>query len=803
MKKSPLRLMSSVLVCAMALSFAACNKNGTQGTDTRDEGHSGQQIKDEMPWFETNIIEIKPQLDESRQIESTNTRLAGADDKYIVVYTNGGYKVPDNIDWNNFDSSKYAIATLTVIDRQSKQVVNTIDLVNRLDSTSYLLGASYADGKIKAVFNKFDVNTGFSACQEDLIDPVSGNVLSSNEKDVGNPITRDFTIGDYKIETFENYGAEQFFTVGITDKNGNLLYTDIKKPGKSIYALNAILPLENDRALALVNIENEQGFFEIDLKAGTAVEVETKDYDWLNIQYMNSLFISPTGEVYYSSSIGVSRIDIKNKTLEDVFNFSWCNENRNKLAYLEIGDCTGDTVLLCGRDPNYGAFKTGEDGTFIVADCKKADKNPNAGKTVLELYIPYGYVNEKIADAICKFNSTDPNCFIEVTGRYTEDQYINDGSQTTSQDEMDTKTLNDNAKISNKLAMDILNGEGPDILMNVSDLGQLNNSAYLVDLTKFTGELDPNKYFTNIVEGSKTDGALYQLPLCFGVEGIHTDSKYAGASGVGFTTAEYEKYLKDTLNGKDAIPSGQAIYFYRLFNGMRDKFIVNKKADFSGPEFAQLAEYVKNNVQERSPSWGNVPVEPVGLTFKGDTTDSATWTGYYGTSYGIGSFFYSLSGSNGKDLTILGLPSTDGRGPMFSIHVSVAVSAQSKNIDACGEFVKLLLSDEIMESLGNNDEFVLSRTAFRKVSETAVEFYNGKGGDNIFSSNSKRIKFTTEHIDKVEKIILNCSRSTVSDASICLILIEEMPAYFSGQKDLASVIAIAQDRVQKVLDERG
>ena len=140
---------------------------------------------------------------------------------------------------------------------------------------------------------------------------------------------------------------------------------------------------------------------------------------------------------------------------------------------------------------------------------------------------------------------------------------------------------------------------------------------------------------------------------------------------------------------------------------------------------------------------------------------------------------------------------------MFSIHVSVAVSAQSKNIDACGEFVKLLLSDEIMESLGNNDEFVLSRTAFRKVSETAVEFYNGKGGDNIFSSNSKRIKFTTEHIDKVEKIILNCSRSTVSDASICLILIEEMPAYFSGQKDLASVIAIAQDRVQKVLDERG
>ena len=41
------------------------------------------------------------------------------------------------------------------------------------------------------------------------------------------------------------------------------------------------------------------------------------------------------------------------------------------------------------------------------------------------------------------------------------------------------------------------------------------------------------------------------------------------------------------------------------------------------------------------------------------------------------------------------------------------------------------------------------------------------------------------------------------DADISKILIEEMPAYFTGQKDLDSVIAIVQDRVQKVLDERG
>ena len=42
-----------------------------------------------------------------------------------------------------------------------------------------------------------------------------------------------------------------------------------------------------------------------------------------------------------------------------------------------------------------------------------------------------------------------------------------------------------------------------------------------------------------------------------------------------------------------------------------------------------------------------------------------------------------------------------------------------------------------------------------------------------------------------------------SDAAISKIISEEMPAYFSGQKDLEDVIEIMQDRVQKVLDERG
>ena len=63
--------------------------------------------------------------------------------------------------------------------------------------------------------------------------------------------------------------------------------------------------------------------------------------------------------------------------------------------------------------------------------------------------------------------------------------------------------------------------------------------------------------------------------------------------------------------------------------------------------------------------------------------------------------------------------------------------------------------------------------------------------------------FTSKDVDFVENIILSCSKMKTEDPDISMILIEEMPAYFLGQKNLDAVIKIAENRIQKVLDERG
>ena len=120
------------------------------------------------------------------------------------------------------------------------------------------------------------------------------------------------------------------------------------------------------------------------------------------------------------------------------------------------------------------------------------------------------------------------------------------------------------------------------------------------------------------------------------------------------------------------------------------------------------------------------------------------------------------------------------------------------------------MSDKVQTDLAMNDNFVLNRDAFRDGAKAAVEYYNGEGGDGLFAYNYRtgepldnRITFSDSTINDIENIVMSCNGMYSADADIDLILIEEMPAYFSGQKELSEVIAIAQERVQKVLNERG
>ena len=794
------RTISFALILAMLFSIASCGK--------KQAGKTARKIAPEDPWFDAKVYNIEPDLDTGgKEIDYSTRKLAGADDKYIVVFSQGSYILPDNN--KEFFTSDYRYFLATVIDRNTGKKINTINLNQYLSGNGYVRDIVYLNGIITSSIYKEDENGGSLAEIDN--DILTGKKLS--ERDLGSSFevfgdkTR-IQAGKYTVligAGFDSTTFEPYCSLDIYSSQGKECNVKIQKEHKELNTTFVILPLDDDKLLVpfTQTADKVPVFFEVDVKAAKAVEVDGKDYDWIDFKNIKSVFGSEDGQAYFATSVGISKIDMKNKKTEDFFSYNACPVNKERISSTEVVRCSDNNILLIDGPLSFSPYYLDGSTTagFSIYDITKASTNPNAGKTVLELYATNGYVDQTISEAIVRFNETNKEYFIEVTGRYTADgvyYYMPDDSQ----DDVSNKMLQDNMSLNDKLAMDIMNGIGPDILIFTDDMGRLNNSNNLADLSMYLGELDQDKYFTNVINAAKTDGKLYQLPVTFGIEGIHTDSGNAGASGLGFTTKEYEEFLYGPLNGYDLDQAGQAYYFANLFNAMSDKFIANGKVDFSGPEFAELAEFVKNNVREKAPTMDSDEMS----NEKRFQNDSIARLVEYASIVMYLSGVNDMKGSR----AILGIPSSDGRGPMLTTILSVAVSAQAVNVEACAEFAKLLLSDEIQTKYAVSDHFTVNREVYKKNEGLILDYCNGARGNQEFGIDRRtfepvknRMKFTEDDMSYLENIILNCSHFNSSDASVNIILIEEMPPYFLGQKDLNSVIKIAQDRAQKVLDERG
>ena len=814
MKGISVKAISVLLAASMMAPLAACKKEDAAAPG--DGSHSGQKITADTPWYNSNVYEVKAGVDPNRKIEYSNSRALGADDKNIFVYTSGRYKTPDdnNVDWDNLNFADYILAMISVVDRKTGETVNEIDLKPELGYEGYVDSISYENGQITAVISSYDSKTNAGINKELTLDPFSGNILDSREysgEDSGN-IEHSYKLGDYTIDTVKDWSERTIaYDLIINKPDGETLNLELKDDTVSYYDIPVIISKTETTALLPVSTDRGFVYFGLDLETGHISKEDAKDYEWLDIERCYYPFTGKDGSIFFAEATGISRIDYANKTCGLVFNYSWSNVNRSILENMDLVDVSEDSFLLCGDVYSKNGYSLTEESVFTVIDFTRADKNPNAGKRIIELFSLYGQTNDEISDAILRFNETSSDYFIEVTDRYSQFDTSN-YSDISNADDFQAVELNSDAAMSNQLAMDIINGKGPDILLNCGSYGQLNNDNYLVDLKKYLGNLDPEMYFTNVVDSAKVDGKLYNLPVCYEIEGIHTDVSYAGSSGIGFTTDEYEKFLYDTLNGKDVITLGQAYYFAKLYNAMSDKFISDGKIDLTGPEFEDIAIFVKDNVQANAKSWDDYAetaydypaVEPAAIVKQDMPLDTNLPAGYV-SCYGMSGYLQNIY-IYGGSTALLGIPSSDGRGPVVKPYLSVAVSAQACNVDACARFVKMLLSDDIQLELAMKDNFVISRTAFREGARAAVEFYNTEGYDYYIGFNygpDRKITFSDQTIYDMENIIMSCSNCYSADAQINVILIEEMPAYFFGQKELSEVVAIAQERAQKVLDERG
>ena len=693
-------------------------------------------------------------------------------------------------------------------EKTDKQIFTENNIkVNWHCTENYSVKGSFISISVQAFYPYEELGKADTRMVEVVFDANSGEIThytEQKENSVTNSEIR-FEFDGYEIVyTNKNEVGTGARTLTITSENGDF----VKMKSQDLFTgdddamISSMIYLGD--AKALMAIENggfgKQKYYELDLKTGNSKESVT-DYSWIEGDLYNATYVDGTGYVICNEE-GLKKIDFRNKKKTEVFSFDACNINRSEALNMKLLAMTEDCIYLSAWTTfPLSRINSPADNGQTMYVLTKESKNPNAGKTVLHATV-LSFFDYTLCEAVSVFNETNPDYFIKLDNNYTPLQKVNNGELSFYDDDFSEKYDKLASELIYQLCIDLMNGDGPDIVLDGAKVTNLNDSRYLLDLKK---EIKTDGLFENIIRAGETDGKLYQCPLSVTITGFIAAKKDVASDQYGFTFDQYKDFVKGPCNGTDYISvyADQTDYFRRCLLAMNDSYYKNGKCDFDTPEFRALAEFVKDNVPVKRTGESNTySLMPVEKNKRGVRYESGMTFPYLVNYYPD-----SIS-----DMRMLGLPSNDGRGPLLYDSASVGISATTNEKKACVEFVKILLSEDIQQSFGlYTDCIPVRKTAYESTAEQAVEKYNSVyrqykdmyPRESLIDMGYPFCEIDKKTIADFETMLNTCSVMAGEDTAISIIVCEEIPAYFTGQKSLDDVIKIINDRTQTYINERG
>ena len=564
----------------------------------------------------------------------------------------------------------------------------------------------------------------------------------------------------------------------------------------SIRYPEGILSAGENKVVVWGNISTNYNFGEIryllvDLESGKVSALDEMEY--INIPLRNLAYCN--GRLVTVTDGGVYDIDVNAGTCKMTlsFNCSVCNRYIASNAELKYAD---DDRLLFSYSSRYvGANQI----PFALCTFTKSAEYPAAGRNIITVASTED-LDFSVSEAIMRFNKESDTSFILFDNRYKANTTI-DYKNTDNTDRKEQSTLNSYAQISDRLSMNIMSGEGPDILITNGANERLSNKSLFMDLNDYLKNesgINENDYFMNVIEASKFNGALYQFPIGFYVDGILAPKDAVGGKN-GLTFDEYRSMVDKECSGLDPLYDHQ-LYFSRaqvatkLFANTSEKFIKDGKIDVNNSDFEAILDYCKE-----------LPAEGY---FEGKDVDSEWEDLMYAQehmkvqpSQVFGFYEYEQFATKFENAMIVGYPSVDGRPATVGSNMAVSILSATKDPDACKRFLSILLSEDVQMSLYQN--IPINKKCARDIALMEIEETN----KNVASSEGNKYAKTGDSLDpaladRYVEQLSSASTSSFVYHSISIIIYEEIPAYFEGQKSFEDVAKIINDRAQKVLDEQ-
>ncbi|MBO4636135.1 MAG: hypothetical protein J5685_03215 [Clostridiales bacterium] len=664
------------------------------------------------------------------------------DDLYVVSFLQGENLYMRGMDYTTGDDMIYRVDEET----------GTIDADDGVDLADFLSPSDYV------------VSDEFSG--EDLVFLVSGG----NYGDTYKIVVGDLTSGSVK-NTVELEDIERLYNIEWLE--------GMMCAGTGKAVIWGATSSNNDFA--------NTRYVVVDLTSGQTSALDEKEY--INIPLRN--LSSFGGRLVSITDAGVYQIDLDNDTCSLLLSFNCSNCNRYLVNNSELKYVDDNRLVFSyfSREAAVGQLHN------AICEFRRSDSYPAAGKTVLTVASTED-LDYSISEAIMRFNDTSDTAFLLFDGRYKANNEI-DYSNSSDTDTAVLGVLGSYASVSDRLAMDIISGNGPDILISSGANERLSRSEYFLDLSDIADSLNGSAYFMNAIEASRYNGALYQFPIGFYVDGFMSSSdSFGGRNGMTFDT--YDGIVDTVCNGADPVYDHQLSYSRTevattLFANMHELFISDGRIDVGNDAFRAILDYCKD-----LPSEPGVTDEDLNERYEDYMYECENLPVVMDRFDGFDQF--ERNWERFGDITICGLPSVDGRSASVGSDLAVSISSQSEDQEACRAFLNILLTEDIQRSI--QDCIPVSRDAARELFVADMEESNRWIEEGGYGEEFGVRPYDLSLADRYVEQVSLATTSSFVDNSIALIIYEEVPGYFEGQKTFDEVVGIINDRAQTVLDER-
>jgi ABC-type glycerol-3-phosphate transport system substrate-binding protein len=442
-----------------------------------------------------------------------------------------------------------------------------------------------------------------------------------------------------------------------------------------------------------------------------------------------------------------------------------------------------------GLDSMVGGVACLEDGTFLISTYDIILKNTDLltlsqvpadqvqEKMVLHLAVGMGSkgadldlsttdaLDDEITAAIAKFNRGSAEYQVEITT-------FADGTD---------------------LQMQLLGGDAPDLIYwdsrwtdSPAYMQIMAKKSYLTDLEPLF-QSDPDisldVFLPGIVEAEQTkNGGLYAMPTFFYFRTLAGLTEYVGAPR-DWNYSDLLELAESKPEDMTLFWSSRTDFLETLLRSSVSQFadIQTGTCDFQNQDFYDLLTLCRNYLPEEEPEYqGEDVFSAPGLIGK-----QIMLMGVY--AYGsLTGFAQDYLEPLSDGVSFLGYPDTEGNGTQLLLRGEFSICAQSSNADGAWTFLRSLYDYDLQYGIGR---------FYYSIRQDAFEARLDSWWDNAPDC-------TEEQKQQIKDLVYGACQDITWFSPVIDIILEEVPAFFAGDKTAQETADIIENRVNIYLSEQ-